>query len=100
MGPPKQVLADTQKWLCARFPGTDFEDLGNALPHGEQQDCISCIPATMNTISHGIFGDALWTHESRFLNRIEWFMRLVPDKTDTVSKMITKHLQTITHCKI
>lgn len=100
MGPPKEVLADTQKWLHARFPGVVFKNLGNALSHGEQKDSISCIPATMNTISHGIFGDALWTHENRFLDRIVWFMRLVPDRTDDVSKIITKCLWAMTYCTI
>lgn len=100
MGPPTEVLADTQKWLHARFPGTVFKDLGNTLSHGKQKDSISCIPATMNTISHGIFGDALWTHENRFLDRIEWFMRLVPDGKDDVSDIITEHLWAITHYTI
>ncbi|KAJ3819239.1 hypothetical protein F5880DRAFT_1616648 [Lentinula raphanica] len=78
-GVPKEVLDDTQKWLKARFGGT-FKLLGNTLTHGEQYDGISCIPATMNTIAHGIFGDALWTHEGRFADRIRWFTELVPDK--------------------
>ncbi|KAE9384943.1 hypothetical protein BT96DRAFT_950198 [Gymnopus androsaceus JB14] len=29
--------------------------------------------------THGIFGDELWTHSSRFLDRLKWFMTLVPD---------------------
>lgn len=33
----------------------------------------------MNTIAHAIFGDELWTVEQRNLDRIRWFVDLVPD---------------------
>jgi len=31
----------------------------------------------MNTIAHGVFGDALWIQRTRDLNRIEWFRTIV-----------------------
>lgn len=34
----------------------------------------------MSTIAHGVFGDALWSPKTRSLNRIEWFLSLVPDQ--------------------
>ncbi|KAJ7577185.1 hypothetical protein C8J56DRAFT_798958 [Mycena floridula] len=74
---PKKILKNTQSWLRARFKGP-FTDLGNTLKHGVQKDSISCIPGAMNTIAVGVFGDDLWNHENRFLDRVRWFTSLVP----------------------
>ncbi|KAJ3920095.1 hypothetical protein F5877DRAFT_38885 [Lentinula edodes] len=84
MPPPKEVIKNVQKWLQARFGGT-FREEGNTITHGDQCDSISCIPITMNTIAHGIFGDSIWIHENRFLDRLWWFQQLVPDGIETVS---------------
>jgi len=68
-----------KKWLKASYKkGKEFEELGNVVPHGVQIDGVSCIPVSINTISHGIFGDLLWTPKARDADRIEWFMKLVP----------------------
>lgn len=58
--------------------GGKFSETGNSLAHGVQEDGISCIPVTMNTIAHGIFGEPLWTHEHWYLDRMKWFLKLVP----------------------
>ncbi|KAL0562918.1 hypothetical protein V5O48_019160, partial [Marasmius crinis-equi] len=76
MPPPTLVMNTIQKWLKARYKKT-FGFEGNQLPHGDQEDAISCIPCTVNTISHGVFGDQIWTHELRFVDRFRWFRRLV-----------------------
>ncbi|KAJ7587623.1 hypothetical protein C8J56DRAFT_1081916 [Mycena floridula] len=75
---PKAVIADAQRWLTARFKGP-FKDRGNVLRHRVQEDAISCIPGTMNTIACGIFGDELWTPKVRHINRLNWFTKLVPE---------------------
>ena len=75
---PHKVIRDLQVWLKSVF-GHTFADKGNSLEHGIQADAISCIPAAINTIAHGIFGDPLWTPEDRFLDRMKWFHLLVPE---------------------
>ncbi|KAF8687978.1 hypothetical protein AX14_003566 [Amanita brunnescens Koide BX004] len=75
---PSKLIRDLQAWLKSAF-GHTFVNKGNALEHGVQADAISCIPGTMNTISHGIFGDVLWTPDDRFLDRMKWFQILVPE---------------------
>ncbi|KAJ3770857.1 hypothetical protein FB446DRAFT_646265 [Lentinula raphanica] len=78
--PPTKTIADIQHWLRIRFGGP-FTSLGNTLAHGTQKDGISCIPAAMNTIAHGVFGDELWHHDHRWLNRIAWFHTFVHDRS-------------------
>ncbi|KAL0064039.1 Methionine--tRNA ligase, mitochondrial [Marasmius tenuissimus] len=66
-----------------------FKDLRNQLVHGEQQDCVSCIPVTMNTIAHGVFGKDIWCHEKCFLDHIRWFQNIVPDWVEEVLGSVT-----------
>ncbi|THU91016.1 hypothetical protein K435DRAFT_801575 [Dendrothele bispora CBS 962.96] len=44
-----------------------------------QNNAISCIPASMNAIAHGVFGDKLWSPETWQLDRLQWFLTLVPN---------------------
>ncbi|EEB88926.1 hypothetical protein MPER_13042 [Moniliophthora perniciosa FA553] len=81
MPAPKIVIENTQKWLKACLNGP-FKYLGNTLEHGVQEDFISCIPAAMNTIAHGVFGEPVWKPERRYLDRIAWFTLLVPNPED------------------
>ncbi|KAJ3965299.1 hypothetical protein EV361DRAFT_955152 [Lentinula raphanica] len=74
---PRKVVGHIQKWLQARHKGV-FREMGNTLPHGMQNDGISCIPSSINTIAHGVFGDALWSQNTWRLDRIRWFTSLVP----------------------
>ncbi|KAK7023572.1 hypothetical protein VNI00_016658 [Paramarasmius palmivorus] len=63
----------------------DFEAHTIAYAHGTQEDFVSCIPAAMNTIAHGVFGDPLWAPNTRYLDRIRWFLALVPNPDNTSS---------------
>ncbi|KAJ3977856.1 hypothetical protein EV361DRAFT_943953 [Lentinula raphanica] len=75
---------DTISWADSieTFPPpqkTSFKELGNVLPHGVQNDSISCIPASINAIAHGVFGDALWSQDTWRLDRINWFACFIPN---------------------
>ncbi|KAK7448058.1 hypothetical protein VKT23_013815 [Stygiomarasmius scandens] len=47
----------------------------------------------MNTIAHGVFGDALWTPATRFVDRFNWFTTFVLDskRTATPGNLLDKH---------
>ncbi|KAJ3749525.1 hypothetical protein DFH05DRAFT_1533309 [Lentinula detonsa] len=94
MPPPTAVVAYIEKWLKARFHRT-FKNTGNSLAHAWQKDSISCIPVTMNTILHGIFGDPLWTHENRYLDCLKWFSELVPDQQQDSTSLEAEALEDI-----
>ncbi|KIY68018.1 hypothetical protein CYLTODRAFT_273740 [Cylindrobasidium torrendii FP15055 ss-10] len=72
---PHRVINTIHTWLKIQF-GTKFKCLGATLIVGQQADDISCIPATLNCIEHGIFGDPLWTAQDRWYNRMDWYTRL------------------------
>ncbi|KAG1853619.1 hypothetical protein F4604DRAFT_1686217 [Suillus subluteus] len=79
-----------QRWLTVRFHGP-FEDQGNTLPHGIQQDSISCGLFCVNTIAHNVFGDPLGVPDPARA-RAKWFQRIayeyitaVPQEIPTVS---------------
>lgn len=73
------------QWWLDHLPdnlGKGYRYQGNTLTRGIQKDCVSCIPISMNTISHGVFGDPLWDESSKFVDRATWFVRLVPELSD------------------
>ncbi|KAJ3928641.1 MAG: hypothetical protein NXY57DRAFT_1041470 [Lentinula lateritia] len=65
------------------------------------EDSILCIPVSMNTIGHGIFGDKLWEHDHRFLEQLVWFTTLVPDivKEPILSNLLNP-AQEVAYCDI
>ncbi|KAG1853416.1 hypothetical protein F4604DRAFT_1933310 [Suillus subluteus] len=63
-----------QRWLTVRFHGP-FEDQGNTLPHGIQQDSISCRLFCVNTIAHNVFGDPLGVPDHARA-QAKWFQRI------------------------
>lgn len=74
------------QWWLDQLPdelGKGYKYQGNTLTRGIQKDFVSCIPISMNTISHGIFGDPLWKESSKFDDRATWFVRLVPELSDS-----------------
>jgi hypothetical protein len=75
---PKKFMRDVQSWLRSRFDGP-FEDRGDSLVHGNQQDGFSCLICAANMATHVLFGDKLWTPSRRSIERIEWFLKLVRD---------------------
>ncbi|KAJ3853635.1 hypothetical protein EV368DRAFT_63941 [Lentinula lateritia] len=84
-----------------------FTKIGNEPSPGWQEDSISCIPASMNTIGHGIFGDKLWEHDHLSLERLVWFTTLVPDivkeKTHVVWPILSNLLnpaEEVAYCDI
>ncbi|KAK7462206.1 hypothetical protein VKT23_007811 [Stygiomarasmius scandens] len=76
--PPNNIVILIQYWL-QRSHGGRFKNTGNSLTHGEQKDLYSCIPITMSTIAHEVFGKPIRTHGNRFLDRIQWFQTLFPE---------------------
>ncbi|KAJ7202519.1 hypothetical protein GGX14DRAFT_330832, partial [Mycena pura] len=71
-GPPTRIIKSVQLWLKTRFR-RNFVFRDARVPSGIQKDCISCIPAAMNTICAEVFGDRLWDHDERELDRLRWF---------------------------
>ncbi|KAG2030711.1 hypothetical protein BDR03DRAFT_986920 [Suillus americanus] len=63
-----------QRWLTVRFHGP-FEDQGNTLAHGIQQDSISCGLFGINTIAHNVFGDPLGIPDPARA-RAKWFQQI------------------------
>ena len=59
-----------QQWLRHEF-GRTFDDHGNTLPHGRQNNSFSCGPGSINTLEHNLFGAEVFTHRSRRV----WRMR-------------------------
>ncbi|KAF9039557.1 hypothetical protein BDP27DRAFT_1431579 [Rhodocollybia butyracea] len=74
---PKAVADCIQRWIKLQF-GESFQWVGKLVVHGIQQDAISCIPGTANTIAHGIWGDKLWSMGKRMLDCVQWFVSLTP----------------------
>ncbi|KAJ3715442.1 hypothetical protein C8R42DRAFT_645842 [Lentinula raphanica] len=73
--PPKVIGNHLQRWIKLKF-GENF--------------------GTANMISHGIWGDELWSDEQKMLDRIRWFMKLTnPHAPSPMSNMqnIPNHLQ-------
>lgn len=65
-----------QGWLRREF-GRTFDDCGNTLPHGRQNDSFSCGPGAINTIEHNLFGVEVLSHRTRRLWRLRYFNALV-----------------------
>jgi hypothetical protein len=93
---PKAIIANIERWTKARFGGK-FRCLGNTLAHGTQDDFFSCIPASMSAIAHGVFGDPLWTVENLWMDRVEWFRKLIPDENEVSIKNVNSTTKTYMH---
>jgi hypothetical protein len=78
------MIRNAKKWLKERFK-RDFIVSETGLSTGVQEDYISCIPAAMNAIAHGIFGDGIWDPKRRYVDRIDWFTRLVEEPAAEVT---------------
>jgi hypothetical protein len=70
-----------------RFRGP-FEDQGNTLPHGIQQDSISCGLFCVNTITHNAFGDRLGIPNPAH-TRAMWFKQIAHEHINAVSQEIS-----------
>ena len=71
-------------WLHVAF-GAPFEDLGNTLPIGRQDDRHSCGICVVNAIEHAIFGVPLFTDRDRYCLHIQYFVEAVKHLLDNVS---------------
>ncbi|KAK7029492.1 Methionine--tRNA ligase, mitochondrial [Paramarasmius palmivorus] len=78
MPEPKIVIQNAQEWCKARF-NDPFKFMGKTSAHGIRKDFI---PATINTIAHGIFDDRLWKPEERYLDRLSCVAALGPNPKD------------------
>ncbi|KAH7903096.1 hypothetical protein BJ138DRAFT_1197369 [Hygrophoropsis aurantiaca] len=72
---PTKVIQAALDWLKKNFD-VPFHNNGPVLPHGIQLDQNSCGLCVVNTISHNLFGDELFTHGKRKLFRINLFTEL------------------------
>lgn len=71
-----QPLANSLLWWFSRFRPSTYR--GNILAHGTQSgDSFNCGIVAYNAIAHDVFGDELWTMETRKLLRIESFSAIV-----------------------
>ncbi|TCD62510.1 hypothetical protein EIP91_006784 [Steccherinum ochraceum] len=72
---PRKVMDAIQLWLRVRFDGP-YQERGNVLVHGTQQDTVSCGICTMNTVSHAVFNDKVWSTESLDSERVKYLKEL------------------------
>ncbi|KAJ3765163.1 hypothetical protein FB446DRAFT_795330 [Lentinula raphanica] len=100
--PPKAIADHLRRWIKLKY-GQNFEWVGKAtVAHGTQEDAISCIPGTANMISHGIWGDELWTDEKKMLDRVRWFVRLTqspPSCSNIVEEIVPAGSTTATRTR-
>lgn len=54
-----------------------FNNDGNTLSHGMQDDTYSCGVCTVNAVDHALFGATVFKPEDRWEIRIGYFTRLV-----------------------
>ncbi len=80
----KHLVKGLCSWMRKEL-GQPIKDGGDNLPHGRQQDGYSCGICVVNTFAHALFNDKLFTHESRFLLRVEYFLVLARAQTALVS---------------
>lgn len=73
--PPAEALKGLRRWFQEQF-GWKLLDVGNTLERPFQPDSYSCAICAMNTISHGIFNDPLWTSREASVHRIRWLLKL------------------------
>ncbi|KAJ7915715.1 hypothetical protein B0H13DRAFT_2324107 [Mycena leptocephala] len=71
-GKPQEIINKTLWWLKGRF-NKHFKCMGDTLPCGCQNDAISCGVIAVNTMSHNILGDDVWTLSRKLQDRINWF---------------------------
>lgn len=77
--PQHRTVANTSwagKSLSVVF-GATFEDLGNTLPIGQQEDSYSCGICVVNTMEHMMFGAPLFTDRDRYCLRVQYFLEAV-----------------------
>lgn len=70
----KHIYLGLSKWLKAVF-GTSFRDVGRTFAIGKQEDGHSCAICIINSIEHELFGTTLFTHSSRNILRIHYFIK-------------------------
>ncbi|KAF4621774.1 hypothetical protein D9613_012142 [Agrocybe pediades] len=74
-GIPAKLIEFLQGWLKQAF-GKRFKNQGNILPHAVQNDSFSCPIITVNTITHAVLNEPLWSAEDAKEARLKWFNRL------------------------
>lgn len=75
MPAPKDALKSIQSWLKKRF-GSTYQNTGDMLSHGNQDNFTDCGILAANTAAHDIFADKLWSPATKALNRAMWFVNL------------------------
>jgi hypothetical protein len=69
-------LRAIQGWLCDGW-GEEFNNLGNILSHGVQDDGNSCGVALINTLEHALYTDTeIFQHRHRRMHRMQLFVHL------------------------
>ena len=64
-------------WSEDRF-GISLRDLGDVVPHGEQDNWTDCGIVAVNTAIHDIVDShPLWTPQRKQVERVCWFLTLV-----------------------
>jgi hypothetical protein len=71
----KPLRTRLRAWLGRLFGGT-FEDQGNSLPIGLQQDGNSCGICVLNAMEHAVFGVPLFRHEGRLGLHVRYFVAM------------------------
>ena len=81
---PTKFVQQLQWWLTKRF-GSRFREDNTAMACARQDDFHSCGIISINTITHHVFGDALWEPSSKVSERVQWFNTISEYKSDQVS---------------
>ncbi|KZT40302.1 hypothetical protein SISSUDRAFT_1127329 [Sistotremastrum suecicum HHB10207 ss-3] len=72
-------LNELEQWLNNKFK-LYWKRTGNTLPHGLQEDGVSCAFCAANTVTHSVLHDPRWTVNEKAGARISWFINLVKSK--------------------
>jgi hypothetical protein len=83
MPEPTDIVKNLQWWTKEHF-GRRFQNLGDELEHGDQNDWTDCGIVAANTAAREIFGDTKWTAERKEEERLLWFLTLVKKHVDEV----------------
>lgn len=92
MPPPTQMIQKLGWWSKDRL-GIVLRDLGDVLPHGEQDDWTDCGIVAVNTAFHEIDNNRpLWTPQRKRGERVWWFLILLCQHILDVS-LVAVHVQ-------
>jgi len=72
----QHICRGLANWLSVMF-GASFEDLGNTLPIGRQEDAHSCGICVVNAMEHAMFGVPLFRDRDRYGLRVWYFVEVV-----------------------